>query len=139
MRPVADSLAFEGVRSAAFPSLTARVFLAVCASTLTASFLLAALWGSSRHWRCRADHLPRIDVLSRGRRNGRHRLGLAPASDLFRITFRLGVRRRSCPLHVDRLTINDFGIRQLQFGDQLSRTDKTWRRSNPGIREIRRG
>jgi hypothetical protein len=43
------------------------------------------------------------------------------------------------PLQTYRLAIYDLGVRQVQFGDEVSGTDKSVRRTNPSIGQIRGG
>jgi hypothetical protein len=56
-----------------------------------------------------------------------------------------GDRRRPClvpalrPLQMYRLTINDLRVGELQFGYQVSGTDKSGRGTDPNIRQIRGG
>jgi hypothetical protein len=54
-----------------------------------------------------------------------------------------GIRRRIVPslrpLKVYRLAVNDSKVGQLQFGDEVSGTDKPGRRTNPSIGQIRGG
>ena len=56
-----------------------------------------------------------------------------------------GGRRRVClvpalrPLEVYRLAINNLGVSHLHFGYEMSGTDKSGRRTNPSIGQIRGG
>jgi len=43
------------------------------------------------------------------------------------------------PFQVYRLAINDLKVGQLQFGDEVSGTDKSGRRTDPRIGQIRGG
>jgi hypothetical protein len=55
------------------------------------------------------------------------------------------VRRRAYlvrplrPFQVYRLAINDLKVGQLQFGDEVSGTDKSGRRTDPRIGQLRGG